>query len=77
MKTKSLEKLESFKLKTEKLNTVLGGISAPIINFSVTGGGEMCIDMPGGGTGCLAYTSDVEFPDGQVMHIGQTIDKPC
>ncbi|GAA4157989.1 hypothetical protein GCM10022217_18650 [Chryseobacterium ginsenosidimutans] len=77
MKTKMLEKLENCKLKNEKLDTVLGGFSAPIINFSVTGGGEMCVDMPGGGTGCLAYTSDVEFPDKQTMYIGQTIDKPC
>jgi hypothetical protein len=77
MKTKTLEKLENFKLKNEKLDTVLGGFSAPIINFSVTGGGEMCVDMPNGENGCLAYTSDVEFPDGQKMYMGQTIDKPC
>lgn len=74
---KKLEKLENFKLENEKLDTVLGGLAMPVINFSVTGGGEMCVDMPGGGTGCLAYSSDVEFPNGQTMYMGETIDKPC
>jgi hypothetical protein len=55
MKTKTLEKLENFKLKNEKLDTVLGGFSVPTINFTMSGGGEMCVDMPDGGSGCLAY----------------------
>lgn len=72
MKTKKLEKLESFKLKNEKLETVSGGFSVPVINFTMTAGGEMCID-----SGCLSYSHDVAFPDGSVMHVGGIIDKPC
>ncbi|QQV02660.1 MULTISPECIES: hypothetical protein [Chryseobacterium] len=65
--------MENFKLKNEKLETVIGGFSAPIINFNATGGGETCTSSGA----CLAYTSDVEFPDGQTMYIGKIIDKPC
>jgi hypothetical protein len=73
MKTKKLEKLENFKLKNEQLDTVLGGMSMPVINFTLTGGGETCT-VSGQ---CLAYTSDVEFPDGQKMYMGEIVDKPC
>ncbi|MCA6065994.1 hypothetical protein JI747_002320 [Chryseobacterium sp. RG1] len=80
MKTKKFEKLESFKLKNEKLETILGGEGAPVKSFysfdvQATGAGETC-ELASGQ--CLSYSSDIlNGPDDYVYFNVNAVDKPC
>ena len=79
MKTKKLEKLHTFQLKSEKLSIILGGKGAPVSSFegSVTGGGTH--EFPeAGGCVCYSYTSDLDLPGGGRGYYGvQRTDLPC
>lgn len=85
MNTKTLEKLESFELKNEKLDTVFGGsVGSALAMFvasepTVTGGGEVELPSgPGGACVCTGYTSDLDFHNGGVGYNGTyPIDKSC
>lgn len=79
MKTKSLQKLGSFKLQNEKLSTVLGGQGGPAqpsfdLGFQATGAGEMCYNGQ-----CLSYSSDAFYPDGsyKYVNVNNVPDKSC
>ena len=80
---KKLEKLASFQLQNEKLESILGGQGGPAKpGFSVgepTGGGERCIGLgPNHEYQCIAYSSDTKFGDGSYMFTGDVvIDRTC
>lgn len=79
---KKLEKLENFKVKNEKLNTILGGgPGSALVNYiasgTPTGGGESTFPEEGG-CYCFSYTSDIDLPGGGRGYYGtQRNDKPC
>ncbi|WP_439479932.1 hypothetical protein [Chryseobacterium aquaticum] len=82
-KIRKLEKLESFKLKNEKLDTILGGTDflasafAFVATGTPTGGGELSFPEESG-CYCYSYTSDIDFGNGGIGYNGsQRIDKPC
>lgn len=84
MKTKKFEKLESFQLKNEKLETILGGQGAPVKSFysfdaQATEGGERCLGLgPNGQYQCVSYSSDTRMGDGSVFFQGEVhIEKSC
>lgn len=84
METKTLQTLESFQLKNEKLITVLGGQGGPakpkfLLEPTVTGGGEVELPSgPGGACVCTGYTSDLDFHNGGIGYNGTyPVDKAC